>query len=109
MFAVIRTGGKQYRVAPDDVIKVEKLDVEEGAEVRLTDVLIVGEGETQTLGAPLVDGAIVTATVVAQGRAPKIIVFKKKRRKNYRRKAGHRQDITILRVTGIDAPGAAKE
>lgn len=107
MFAVIRTGGKQYRVAPDDVIKVEKLDAEEGAEVRLTDVLIVGEGESQTLGAPLVDGAAVTATVVAQGRAPKIIVFKKKRRKNYRRKAGHRQDITILRVTGIDAPGAA--
>jgi len=103
MFAVIRTGGKQYRVAPGDVIRVERLEAEAGAKIALDQVLMVGEGADAKVGAPLVAGASVAAEVVAQDRSPKVIVFKKKRRKNYRRKAGHRQDITILRITGIDA------
>jgi large subunit ribosomal protein L21 len=103
MFAVIRTGGKQYRVAENDVIKVERLDGEAGASVTLDQVLMVGEGEKVTVGAPLVDGASVSAEVVEQGRGPKLIVFKKKRRQNYRRKKGHRQDLTTLKITGISA------
>jgi len=103
MFAVIKTGGKQYRVAAGDVIKVEKLEAEAGAELTLGDVLAVGEGDNITLGAPLVDGASVTATVLEQTRAKKIIVFKKKRRQNYRRKNGHRQHLTVLRITGVSA------
>lgn len=102
MFAVIRTGGKQYRVANGDVIKVEKLEGEAGSTVALAEVLMVGgEGAEARVGTPLVQGATVTAEVVAQGRGPKIIVFKKKRRKNYRRKKGHRQDLTILRITDV--------
>ncbi len=97
MFAVIKTGGKQYKVAKDDVIRVEKLDAEAGAEVKLDQVLMVGD----KVGAPLVDGAAVTAQVVDQVRADKVIVFKKKRRKNYRRKKGHRQQQTVLRITDI--------
>jgi large subunit ribosomal protein L21 len=103
MFAVIKTGGKQYRVAAGDVIKVEKLEVEAGAELTLGEVLAVGDGDNVTLGAPLVDGASVTATVLEQTRAKKIIVFKKKRRQNYRRKNGHRQHLTVLRITGVSA------
>ena len=103
MFAVIRTGGKQYRVVPGDIIKVERLDVEAGATIALEDVLMVGEGADAKVGQPLVAGASVAAEVVAQDRGPKIIVFKKKRRKNYRRKNGHRQDLTVLRITGINA------
>lgn len=103
MFAVIRTGGKQYRVAAGDIIKVERLEGEAGATVTLDQVLMVGEGADAKVGLPLVAGASVAAEVVAQDRGPKIIVFKKKRRKNYRRKNGHRQDITVLRITGIDA------
>jgi large subunit ribosomal protein L21 len=99
MFAVVRTGGKQYRVAQGDVIKVEKLAGEAGGKVTLTDVLMA-DGK---MGAPLVAGASVAAEIVAQDRGPKIIVFKKKRRQNYRRKAGHRQDLTVLRITGITA------
>ena len=97
MFAVIRTGGKQYRVAEGSVIKVERLEGEAGGTITLGEVLMAGD----KIGAPLVSGASVAATIVAQARGPKIIVFKKKRRQNYRRKAGHRQDLTILRVTGI--------
>jgi large subunit ribosomal protein L21 len=100
MYAVIRTGGKQYRVAPNDVIQVEKLDAEAGSTIELDQVLMVG-GDEPRAGAPLVEGARVTATVLEQAKGPKIIVFKKKRRKNYRRRAGHRQRLTVLRITGI--------
>jgi large subunit ribosomal protein L21 len=99
MFAVIKTGGKQYRVASGDVIKVEKLEAEAGATVTLDQVLMAGD----KVGTPLVAGATVSAEVVAQDRGPKIIVFKKKRRQNYRRKNGHRQDLTVLRITDITA------
>ena len=107
MFAVIRTGGKQYRVAPQSVLKVEKLEAEPGATVTFTDVLALGEDGSLTLGAPVVAGASVTATVVARDRADKIIVFKKRRRQNSRRKNGHRQHITVLRVAEINGPGEA--
>lgn len=103
MFAVIRTGGKQYKVASGDVIKVEKLAGEAGQTVNLDEVLLVSDGGNTTVGTPLVAGASVSAEVIAQGRGPKIIVFKKKRRQNYRRKNGHRQDLTILRITDITA------
>jgi len=101
MFAVIRTGGKQYRVAKDDVISVEKLMGEPGSVIELTEVLMIGEGPEVSNGAPLIDGASVSATVVEQRQAAKIIVFKKKRRHNYRRKKGHRQQLTVLRITDI--------
>jgi large subunit ribosomal protein L21 len=108
MYAVIKTGGKQYKVAKDDVILVEKLPGEAGAAVELDEVLLVGDGKSQTVGAPLVAGAHVAATVLEQTRGDKIIVFKKKRRKDYRRKAGHRQDLTALRITGIVTGGKTK-
>ena len=109
MFAVIKTGGKQYKVAKDDVIKVERLAGEAGDTVQLDQVLAVAADDgALTVGAPIVAGASVSATVLEQGRAPKIIVFKKKRRQNYRRKAGHKQDITVLRITDISASGAKK-
>jgi len=101
MYAVIRTGGKQYRVATNQVIEVEKLDAEAGSTVELAEVLMVGDGEAATVGSPLVEGASVTATVLEQGKGPKLIVFKKRRRKNFRRKTGHRQKLTVLRVTDI--------
>jgi large subunit ribosomal protein L21 len=101
MFAVIRTGGKQYKVAKDDIIEVEKLDGEAGSKVELGEVLMVGNGSEQTVGAPLVDGAFVAAEVVTQKRGDKILVFKKRRRKHYRRLRGHRQHLTVLRVTDI--------
>jgi large subunit ribosomal protein L21 len=106
MFAVIRTGGKQYRVAPNDLLKVEKLPGEAGETITFSEVLAVGSaaGGT-TLGAPLVLGATVTATVIAQDRLDKIIIFKKRRRQNSRRKNGHRQHVTVLRVAGITADG----
>jgi large subunit ribosomal protein L21 len=105
MFAVIRTGGKQYKVAQDDLITVEKLPGEPGATVELGEVLMLGDGADITAGTPLVAGAAVSATLVEQRRADKIIVFKKKRRHNYRRKAGHRQHQTVLRITEIRAGG----
>jgi large subunit ribosomal protein L21 len=101
MFAVIRTGGKQYKVAPDDVIAVERLDGEPGATIELADVLMIGDGSAVSMGAPLVAGASVCAELVEHRRADKIIVFKKKRRHNYRRKSGHRQHQTVLRITEI--------
>ena len=101
MFAVIRTGGKQYKVAKDDVIAVEKLTGEPGAVIDLDEVLMIGDGANVATGAPLLAGAAVSATVVEQSRAAKIIVFKKKRRQNYRRKKGHRQYQTVLRITDI--------
>ena len=101
MFAVIRTGGKQYRVTPNAVLKVEKLDAEPGSTITFTDVLAVGDEGAVTVGAPVVAGASVTATVVAQDRLDKIIVFKKRRRQNSRRRNGHRQHVTVLRVAEI--------
>ena len=105
MFAVIRTGGKQYRVTPNAVLKVEKLPGTAGETITFSDVLAVGSDAGTTIGAPLVPGATVTATVVAQDRLDKIIVFKKRRRQNSRRKNGHRQHVTVLRVAGISADG----
>jgi large subunit ribosomal protein L21 len=104
MFAVIRTGGKQYRVVKDDVISVEKLAAEHGATVEFNEVLMIGEGSEVAAGNPLLEGARVSATVIEQTRAAKIIVFKKKRRHNYRRKKGHRQHQTVLRI--VDVKGA---
>jgi large subunit ribosomal protein L21 len=109
MFAVIRTGGKQYKVAKDDVISVEKLAGEPGAVIALGEVLMIGNGGEVKTGTPLLTGASVAATVVEQTRAPKIIVFKKKRRHNYRRKKGHRQHQTVLRIAEIRGAGAAPE
>ncbi len=103
MFAVIRTGGKQYRVAKDAILKVEKLDAEAGSTVTFSDVLMVGGDKGVQIGAPLVEGATVTAEVVAQDRLPTVIIFKKRRRQNSRRKNGHRQPITVLRVKEINA------
>jgi large subunit ribosomal protein L21 len=105
MFAVIRTGGKQYRVAAEDVIKVDKVSGDPGEIVQFGEVLVVG-GENVTLGAPTVSGASVAAEVLEQGRGPKIIAFKKRRRKNSRRKRGHRQAFTLVRVTEILTDGA---
>jgi large subunit ribosomal protein L21 len=101
MFAVIRTGGKQYRVTPNAVLKVEKLNAEPGGTVTFTDVLAVGGDGNLTLGGPTVAGASVTATVIAQDRLDKVIIFNKRRRQNSRRKNGHRQHVTVLRVAGI--------
>jgi large subunit ribosomal protein L21 len=105
MFAVIKTGGKQYKVAPNDVLRVEKLAGEPGDLIEFGAVLAIGGETGVTLGAPLVEGAMVAAEVVEQGRADKIIVFKKKRRKNHRRRNGHRQHETVLRVTEILTDG----
>ena len=105
MFAVIRAGGKQYRVAAEDVIKVDRLDGEPGEIVQFGEVLVVG-GDNVTLGAPTVAGASVAAEVLEQGRGRKVIAFKKRRRKNSRRKRGHRQDFTLVRVTEILTDGA---
>jgi large subunit ribosomal protein L21 len=105
MFAVIRTGGKQYRVAAEDVIKVEKVKGNPGEIVQFGDVLVVG-GDSITLGQPTIAGASVAAEVLEQGRGPKIIAFKKRRRKNSRRKRGHRQEFTLVRVTEILTDGA---
>lgn len=109
MFAVIRTGGKQYRVTPNAVLKIEKLEAEPGGTVTFTDVLAVGSEGNLTVGAPVVVGASVTATVIAQDRLDKVIIFKKRRRQNSRRKNGHRQHVTVLRVSGINADGAGAE
>lgn len=108
MYAVVRTGGKQYRVAKDEVIAVEKLAAEAGSSVDLGEVLMIGDDRSTTVGDPLVKGASVSAEVVAQTRGDKIIVFKKKRRKNHRRKKGHRQHVTLLRVTDINVSSARR-
>ena len=111
MFAVIKTGGKQYRVKADDVITIEKLAGEAGDAISFDDVLMVGGDGDTTIGTPTVDGASVAGEVVEQTRGAKIIVFKKKRRKDYRRKKGHRQDLTKVRITEILTGGkkAAKK
>ncbi len=105
MFAVIKTGGKQYRVAPDDVLKIEKLAGEAGDFVELSEVLMIGDGGNMTIGAPLVEGAMVSAEIVEQGRARKIIAFKKRRRQNSRRTIGHRQHLTTVRIAEILTDG----
>ena len=102
MFAVIKTGGKQYRVAVEDKLKVEKIAGEPGEIVQFGEVLLVG-GDTVTLGTPTVAGATVAAEVLEQGRGPKVIAFKKKRRKNTHRKRGSRQHFTKVKITGISA------
>lgn len=107
MFAVIKTGGKQYRVAEGQTLSVERLPGEAGDSVALDQVLMVGNGESTTVGTPLVAGATVAAEILEQGRGPKVIVFKKKRRKGYRRRNGHRQDLTLLQVTEILTDGKA--
>ena len=103
MYAVFKTGGKQYRATTGDVIKVEKIEAEKGATVELDQVLMVGEGEDVKVGATYLEGGKVTATVVDHGRREKIKVIKFKRRKNYRKQMGHRQYFTQLEITGIDA------
>jgi len=103
MYAVIRTGGKQYRVAEGEKVRVEKLPGEKGDTVTFDQVLLVGGGDKPKVGRPLVKGASVKAEITAQDRDRKIVVFKLRRRKGYRRKAGHRQPFTEIRITGIDA------
>ena len=103
MYAVIKTGGKQYRVAKNDVIKVEKLEAEAGSTIDLGEVLLVGGDGEARVGSPLVEGASVKAEVLEQIKGDKIVIFKKKRRKNFRRKRGHRQLLTVLRITDIAA------
>lgn len=105
MFAVFQTGGKQYKVAKDQVVSVERLAGEAGSPVAFETVMMVGDGGKTTVGAPYVAGATVAAEIVEQARGPRLIVFKKKRRKNYRRKNGHRQDLTLLRITEILTDG----
>lgn len=101
MYAVIRSGGKQYRVADGQTVKVESLDVEVGSRVVLDQVLALGDGADVKLGSPLVAGAAVTATVVSQGRSPKVTIFKMRRRKHFQKHAGHRQNFTELRIESI--------
>jgi len=104
MFAVIKTGGKQYRVAEDQYLHIEKIKGEPGQIVQLGNVLLIG-GETPQLGTPEIAGASVAAEVISQGRGPKVIAFKKRRRKNSRRKRGHRQEFTLIRITEILTDG----
>lgn len=103
MYAVIKTGGKQYKVAKDETLTIERLAAEAGATVEFDQVLAVGAGAGVKLGSPVVAGAKVLATVVKQARGDKVIVFKKRRRKNSRRKNGHRQDLTVVKITDIVA------
>ena len=103
MYAVIKTGGKQYRVAKGDVIQIEKLDVEEGASIDFDNVLMVGEGEDVKIGAPYVDGSKVTATVTSQMRGEKIEIMKFRRRKHHQKKTGHRQYLTQIEISDITA------
>ncbi len=103
MYAVIKTGGKQYRVAAGEKIKVEQIPADVGAEVTLDQVLMVGEGESVKVGAPLVSGASVKAVVLSQGRHDKVTIFKMRRRKHYQKHQGHRQNYTELRIEAISA------
>lgn len=105
MYAVIKTGGKQYRVQPGDLLVVEKLDGEPGAAVAFGEVLMLGDGEAVTVGAPLVEGATVAATLIETRKGEKVKIFKKIRRQGYRRTRGHRQLESVLRVTGITGAG----
>ena len=109
MYAVIETGGKQYRVEANDVIKVEKLAGEAGNVIKLDRVLALGTEKGITVGAPTVEKAVVSAEVLEQKKDDKVIIFKKKRRHNYRRKNGHRQEITVLRILDVSGKGEAKK
>ena len=100
-YAIIRTGGKQYRATPGDLLRVELVDGDVGATVEFPDVLLSATDERIQVGTPLLEGVKVTATIVEQGRAKKVLIFKKKRRKNYRRRRGHRQSVTTVRITAI--------
>jgi large subunit ribosomal protein L21 len=102
MYAVIETGGKQYRVSEGDVIKVEKLDAEPGSNLDITNILLIGRDEETVTGTPLVDGASVKTSVIGHGKEDKVIVFKYRRKKNYRRFRGHRQQYTELKVEAIN-------
>jgi large subunit ribosomal protein L21 len=103
MYAIIETGGKQYKVAQGDVVFIEKLDVEEGAEVTFDKVLMAAEGDDVKVGTPVVEGATVTAKVLKNGKAKKVLVFKMKRKKNERKKKGHRQPFTKVEITAVNA------
>ncbi|MBI5330627.1 MAG: 50S ribosomal protein L21 [Betaproteobacteria bacterium] len=103
MYAVIKTGGKQYKVAAGGKLKIETLPVEVGAQVQITDVLMVADGDAIKIGAPMVAGASVTATVLSHGRGEKVMIFKMRRRKHYRKTQGHRQNYTEIRIDGISA------
>jgi large subunit ribosomal protein L21 len=105
MYAVIKTGGKQYRVQPGDLLVVEKLEGEPGAAVSFGEVLMLGDGAAVTIGAPMVEGAAVAATLIETRKGEKVKIFKKKRRQGYRRTRGHRQHESVLRVTGISGAG----
>src|SRR5947209_16116708 len=107
MFAIVKTGGKQYRVAPGDQIVVERIVGEVGAEVALEEVLAISDGDVSAIGRPTLANASVRARIVQQPRGTKVIVFKKKRRKNYRRKHGHRQELTVLRIEAINRASEA--
>ncbi len=102
MYAVIKSGGKQYKVREGDTLRVEKIDVEEGGEISLDDILMVADGDDISVGTPMVAGATVAATVKSHGRGPKIKVIKFKRRKHHRKQMGHRQAYTELEITGIN-------
>lgn len=104
LYAIIGSGGKQEKVSEGDIIALEKIDAEEGKKIKLTDVLLVNTGKEVKIGTPLVKEAVVNATVLAQNKGKKVIVFKKKRRKQYKRKRGHRQLLTSVRIDGIALP-----
>jgi large subunit ribosomal protein L21 len=106
MYAVIKTGGKQYRVAADEKIQIEKLEGNPGDQVQFTDVLMVANGGSIDIGAPFVAGATVVAEIASQDRGPRVIIFKKRRRKHYRRRNGHRQDLTSVTIREILLGGA---
>ena len=108
MYAVVKTGGKQYRVEKEDVVLVEKLNANDGDQLVLSDVLMIGDGKKVTLGTPLVNDAAVMAQVIRQTRGPKITMIYKRRRKNSRRKQGHRQDLTLLKIIDIAETGGSK-
>jgi large subunit ribosomal protein L21 len=108
MFAVLKTGGKQYRVSPKDIIEVEKLESEIGATIVLNDVVLFNDGTNTQIGTPNVDGIAVSAEVINQKKGEKVIIFKKKRRHNYRRTRGHRQNITVLKISEIGKELTAK-
>ena len=103
MYAVIKTGGKQYRVIEGQTLKVEKLDVEQGSSIELDEVLMVADGENVKIGAPFIDGGKVTATVEEHGRGDKVTIIKFRRRKHHRKQMGHRQHFTAIKITGINA------
>ena len=103
MYAIIETGGKQYKGSEGDVVFIEKLDVEEGASITFDKVLMAGEGDAVKVGTPVVEGATVTANVLKNGKAKKVIVFKMKRKKNERKKKGHRQPYTKVQITAVNA------